>query len=144
MTPGHKFLIMETPDETDKLETSMKVSGKRLEVMKKRNETSLVQNELLMLESELRQLELKQEDGAAIEETVSTQKPKRHLPDIPSGRRVSFDTKEPPKLYLLDESNMDIGSCTPLSQNIGKSSTVEPKTSTPSVLPTKPQVVVCK
>ena len=130
---------METPDETDKLETSMKILGKRLEVMKKRNEASMVQNELLMLESELRQLELQQEDGAAIEELVSSQKPKRHLPDIPSGRRVSFDTKDPPKLNLFDESNMDIGSCTPLSQNIGKSNTVEPKTSTPSVVPTKPQ-----
>ena len=99
----------------------------------------MVQNELVMLESELRQLELQQEDGAAIEETVSMQKPKRHLPDIRSGRRVSFDTKDPPKLNLFDKSNMDIGSCTPISQNIGKSSTVVPKTSTPSVVPTKPQ-----
>ena len=117
-------------DNSDKFETSMKVLGKRLEVMKKKNEASLLHNEILTLESELRQLELEQGGWARAAES-SRKKPKRHLPDLPESRRVSFETPEIPKLHLYDANSVDIGSFTPLQQST-KSSKVEPQTSTPS------------
>lgn len=117
-------------DKSDKFETSMKVLGKRLEVMRKKNEASLIHNEILTLESELRQLELEQE-GWTREAESSRKKPKRHLPDIPESRRVSFETPEIPKLHLYDENTIDIGTLTPFPQST-KSSKVEPLTSTPS------------
>ena len=114
----------------DKSETSKKVLGKRPEVMKKKNEASLIHNEILTLERELRQLELEQGDWAREAES-SRKKPKRHLLDLPESRRVSFETPEIPKLYLYDDSSVDMGSFTPLQQST-KSSKIEPQTSTPS------------
>ena len=84
----------------------------------------------MTLESELRQLELEQGDWTREAES-SRKKPKRHLPDLPESRRVSFETPEIPKLHLYDDNSVDIGSFTPLQQST-KSSKVEPQTSTPS------------
>ncbi|MEW8542943.1 MAG: retroviral-like aspartic protease family protein, partial [Candidatus Thiodiazotropha sp.] len=123
-------------DHSDKFETSMKVLGKRLEVMRKKNEASLLRNEIMSLERELRQLELEQEAGASKAE-ISEQKPKRHLPDIPVSRRVSFETPELPKLHLYDETGIDPGSFTSIPQP-SKSSETQPPTSTPSVSKIEP------
>ena len=65
---------MDSQDYADRLNTSMAVLGKRLEVMKKRNEASLLNNEILALESELRVLEFQQEEGATNEEPGSEER----------------------------------------------------------------------
>lgn len=127
-------------DNSDKFKISMKVVGKRLEVMKKRYEASHIHNEILTLESELRQLELEQ-GGWTREAESSRKKSKRHLPDLPESRRVSFETPEIPKLHLYDENSVDIGSFThynslqrvvKLNPRPQKPSKVEPQTSAAS------------
>ena len=157
-------------DYAGRLNTSMAVLGKRLEVMKKRNEASLLNNEILALESELRVLEFQQEEGATNEEPGSEERlrratnvseempgneqmprrapseeprseyrPRRHLPDIPRGRRTYFD-EEPPLLHLYDDSSIG-GTYAPLptpqprnESQIGSN----PVTSTPNIVETKP------
>ena len=87
-----------------RVDVSMQTLGQRLEVMKKRNEMSLMQNEILMLESELRQLEM-QGDDLRSEERAS-ERPRRHLPDIPVGRLETVTIREPPVLPLYDDSSI--------------------------------------
>ena len=99
--------MMEEEDHTDRFGTSMRVFGERLEVMRKKNQASLLQNEIFSLERELSQLEVQQEEGAT-NEPSSEEKPRRHLPDLPRGRRVHFDSKEPPILNLYDESSIGV------------------------------------
>ena len=72
-------------DLNSRFDASMKTLGKRLEVMKKKNELSLLQNEILSLESELRDLEM--HDEQVHREESRDERPRRHLPDIPFGRR---------------------------------------------------------
>ena len=132
----------------DRFDTSMQVLGKRLEVMRKKNEASFLNSEILTLESELRQLELQQEGVAMDEEPRSErprseQKPRRHLPDIPRGRRVHFDTEDPPLLNMYDDSSIG-GSYTPLptpqpgTSRMGETGN-KPVTSTPNIVESKPQ-----
>ena len=68
---------MDSQDYADRLNTSMAVLGKRLEVIKKRNEASLLNNEILALDSELRVLEFQQEEGATNEEPGSEERLRR-------------------------------------------------------------------
>ena len=71
------------------------------------------------------------------------QKPTRHLPDIPRGRRVYFDTEEPPLLNMYDDSSVG-GSYTPLptpqpgTSRMGKTGN-KLVTSTPNIVESKPQ-----
>ena len=136
---------MEEEDHTDRFTTSMRVFGKRLEVMRKKNQASLLQNEIFSLERELRQLEVQQEEGAT-NEPSSEEKPRRHLPDLPRGRRVHFDTKEPPMLNLYDESSIG-GAFTPLAAPQAGTGRMRetanyPVTSTPRIVEPKPQASV--
>ena len=132
----------------DRFDTSMQVLGKRLEVMRKKNEASFLNSEILTIESELRQLELQQEGVAMDEEPRSErprseQKPRRHLPDIPRGRRVHFDTEDPPLLNMYDDSSIG-GSYTPLptpqpgTSRMGETGN-KLVTSTPNIVESKPQ-----
>ena len=137
---------MEEQDRPDRFETSMQVLGKRLEVMRKKNEASFLNNKILSLESELRQMELKLEDWASHKEPRREQTPRRHLPELPRGRRAQFDMEEPPRLNLYEDSS--IGSTyTPLP-------TLQPRTdstkemgnkqvtSTPNVVHTNTQTPI--
>ena len=49
---------MDDQDSPGRLQASVMMIEKRLEVMRKKSEASLLQNEIFSLESELRQLEL--------------------------------------------------------------------------------------
>ena len=136
---------MEEEDHADRFTTSMRVFGKRLEVMRKKNQASLLQNEIFSLERELCQLEVQQEEGAT-NEPSSEEKPRRHLPDLPRGRRVHFDTKEPPMLNLYDESSIG-GAFTPLTAPQAGTGRMRetanyPVTSTPKIVEPKPQASV--
>ena len=51
---------MDSQDRPGRLQTSVMMIEKRLEVMRKKSEASLLQNEILNLESELRRLEIQQ------------------------------------------------------------------------------------
>ena len=51
-------------------------------------------------------MELKLEDGASHEESRREQAPRRHLPDLPRGRRAHFDMEEPPRLNLYEDSSI--------------------------------------
>ena len=81
---------------------SMNTMGKRLEVLRKKNEMNLLQNEIVTLESELRELEM-------LETEAREERPRRHLPDIPLGRRERITVREPPELHLFDESSIGVG-----------------------------------
>ena len=123
----------------------MRVFGKRLEVMRKKNQASLLQNKIFSLERELSQLEVQQEEGAT-KEPSSEEKPRRHLPDLPRGRRVHFETKEPPMLNLYDERSIG-GAFTPLTAPQAGTGRMRetanyPVTSTPRIIEPKPQASV--
>ena len=155
---------MGSQDYADRLNTSMAVLGKRLEVMEKRNEASLLNNEILALESELRVLEFQPEEGATNEEpgreerlrratnvseqmTGNEQMPRRTPSEEPRSeyrpRRHLPDIprdEEPPLLHLYDDSSIG-GTYAPLptprprnESQIGSN----PLTSTPNIVETKP------
>ena len=102
-------------EEDSKFSVSMSILGKRLEVMRRKNEMSLMQNEILSLKSELRQLEMQSEHLHDEERTKETDRQRRVLPDIPSGRREHVTIREPPELHLYDDSSIS-------GANVGQSS----------------------
>ena len=88
---------------------SMDTLGKRIEVMRKKTEISLLQNELHNLESELRAMESgdeRSEGEHSSEDQRGAERPRRHLPDIPRGRRDHVTFSEPPMLNIYDESSI--------------------------------------
>ena len=87
-----------------KFSASTNTLGKRIEVKKKKNEVSILQNEVLKLESELRELEML--DEQIHEEEAREDRPRRRLPDIPSGRSDHVTMHEPPELHRYDESSI--------------------------------------
>ena len=110
---------------------SMDTLGKRIEVMRKKTEISLLQNELHNLESELRAMEAGDElvdtGEHSSEDQRGAERPRRHLPDIPRGRRDHVTFSEPPMLNIYDESSIvgtEGGTADPGSR---------PLTSTPAV-----------
>ena len=42
-------------------------------------------------------------------EAEARERPCKHLPDIPSGRREHVTFSEPPELHVFDESSMGVG-----------------------------------
>ena len=126
-------------DLSSRFEASMKTLGKRLEVMKKKNELSLFQNEILSLESELRELEM--HDEQVHREESRDEKPRRHLPDIPFGRRDHVTICELPQLHLNDESSIGAAAEENISrmQSGANDIKVGPVTSTPSASAPKQQ-----
>ena len=92
-----------------RLNTSMKAIGKRIEVMRKKTELSLLQNELHKLESEMRDMELAEElvdTGEQSSVESGAERPRRHLPDIPRGRRDHVSFREAPVLNIYDKSSI--------------------------------------
>ena len=88
---------------------SMDTLGKRIEVMRKKTEI-LLQNELHTLESELCAMEAGDErvdtGEHSSEDQRGAERPRRHLPDIPRGRRDHVTFSEPPMLNIYDESSI--------------------------------------
>ena len=128
-------------DATPRLEASMKVLGKRIEVMRKKNELSLLQNEILRLENEMSDMEIGTEIGVKHkdEEETLASRPRRHLPKIPEvGARFKID---PPELNRFDESCIGgaLASANPPPQlgSLTADSVVQPVTSTPNIERTK-------
>ena len=78
---------MGSQDRPGRLQTSVMMIEKRLEVMRKKSEASLLQNEILNLENELRQLEIQQGDMDMHEEQGDEQRPRRVLPQVPRSQR---------------------------------------------------------
>ena len=119
-------------DLNSRFDASMKTLRKRLEVMKKQNELSLLQNEILSLESELRELEM--HDEQVHREEIRAERPRRHLPDIPFGRKDHVTISEPPQLHLYDESSICATSEESITcmQSGANDTKVGPLTSTPS------------
>ena len=120
-----------------RLNVSMETLGKRIEVMRKKTELSLLQNELHNLESELRAMEVAEEQADTGEQSSEVrrdaERPRRHLPDIPRGRREHVSFREPPNLYTYDESSILGAEC----GTIGRER--QPLTSTPAALaPSQP------
>ena len=113
-----------------RLNVSMETLGKRIEVMRKKTELSLLQNELHNLESELRAMEVAEEQADTGEQSSEVrrdaERPRRHLPDIPRGRREHVSFREPPNLYTYDESSILGAEC----GTIGRER--QPLTSTPA------------
>ena len=74
-------------------------------------------------------------------EETSEQKPRRHLPNIPTGRNDHFESEEPQELHLYDDSSiMDTYSPLPAVQPGTRSKRDtgnKPSTSTLSVPQTK-------
>ena len=92
-----------------RLNTSMKAIGLRIEVMRKKTELSLLQNELHKLESEMRDMELAEDHADTGEQSsveMGAERPRRHLPDIPRGRREHVSFREAPVLNIYDESSI--------------------------------------
>ena len=100
---------------------------------------SLLQNELLSLESELRELEMCDEQVHT--EESGDERPRRHVPDIPFGRRDHATIREPSELHLNDQSSIveaaeqSVGDM----QHVTKNSKCRPVTSTIITLVPKPQ-----
>ena len=126
--------------DTSRVDVSMQCLGKRLEVLRKRNDLNILQNEVSMLESELRQLEMQAEelhiiDGTGEMPERTEERPRRHLPDIPPGRRETVTIREPPLLHLYDESSI-VGTGDESSNTAMQGGSAElaigPVTSTPS------------
>ena len=134
---------MDSQDRPGRLQTSVMMIEKRLQVMRKKSEASLLQNEILNLESELRQLEIQQGDMDMHEEQGGEQRPRRVLPEVPRSQRVQFDAEEPPQLNLFDDSSIG-GTYTPLPRPQPRTAHVQeaghmPITSTPNVAQPSPQ-----
>ena len=134
---------MDSQDRPGRLQTSVMMIEKRLQVMRKKSEASLLQNEILNLESELRQLEIQQGDMDMHEEQGGEQRPRRVLPEVPRSQRTQFDAEEPPQLNLFDDSSIG-GTYTPLPRPQPRTTHVQeaghmPITSTPNVAQPSPQ-----